>query len=386
MKSALRTIVKNIMDTYISFECMFVALFQKPKTNRRKVLLLRKDVIGDFILFIPTIKHFRRFYKDAELYLVVNTVALDLQSQFPEVDHVIPYDGKQFRSNFFYRRKFFHNLAKEGFDIVVHAVYSREYICDRMVRVTGAKERIAFCAEGGKMTTDAQYTRLIDTPKELNEPDRNMYFLSAVIGEETNIQFPTLDISKFDCKNAKTLLESLHIEEKKYIVLLPGAGAPYRTWQLEKFAEVADHIASTHNLKILISGSHGDLNLCNKIYELMSKKDMAFVIAGQLDIPNFAHILHSSLFYFGSETGPLHLATAIQTPVVCILGAGHRDRFFPYGDARINRYVADDAAPCRGDGWKCSQNLRPGEIAPCIRNITTDAAKREIKELLDILR
>ncbi len=81
-----------------------------------------------------------------------------------------------------------------------------------------------------------------------------------------------------------------------------------------------------------------------------------------------------------------YLAIAVGTPVICILGGGHFDRFFPYGNPDTNRYIADDSATCRGDGWKCSMNLKKGEIAPCIRNISVDDAKREIEALFAIIR
>lgn len=380
------------MDSCISLECYFIRLFtatKKPTStfpHKRKVLLLRKDVIGDFILFIPTLKHYREFYKNDELSLVVNTVALDLSSQFSFIDHLIPYDSKLFRSNFFYRRNFFRNLAKAGFDVVVHAVYSREYICDRMVRATGAIETIAFKAESGSMTTDSQYTRIIETPSNLTEPDRNMFFVQQVTGIACKAEFPNLDLSLFESSEADTLLKENNLEDKKFVVLLAGAGATYRTWQLEKFAAVADFIIEKHKLKIALCGSKGDFALSTKIFELSKHKSEIANLTGKSNIPNFAHILSRSLFYFGSETGPLHLAIAIGTPVVAILGGGHFARFFPYGNPSTNRYVADDNVTCRGDGWKCSEDLAPSEIAPCIRNISVEDAEHEIDSLLAIIQ
>lgn len=371
------------MDTYISFECACIRFFVSPQ--KEKVLILRKDVIGDFILFIPTLKHYREYYKNKELHLVVNTVALELQSQFTFIDTIIPYDGKKFRTNFWYRRSFFHRLAKEGYATVIHAVYSREYIGDRMVRATGAKDTTTFKAEYGNMYTDSQYTRIIDTPKHLTEPERNMYFVSQITGKEVHTTYPNLDITLFDKKEFETLKEKLLLVDKKYVVLLPGAGAHYRTWQLEKFAEVATYITSL-GFTVLISGSKGDVPLCEELLSKMTDKNNIHMVAGILDIPNFAHLLYNSLFYFGSETGPLHLATALHVPAIAILGAGHRGRFYPYGDPQICRYVADDTATCIGDGWKCSQHLKHGEIAPCIRHISVAQAKSEIDTLLAILR
>ncbi len=409
-----KEILKACMDTYISFECFIIRFFSigvlqnellealsdsensieasTISVPRKKILILRKDVIGDFILFIPTLQHYRDYFKDAELCLVVNTVALELGTQFDFVDTVIPYDSKQFRTNFWYRRRFFHTLAKQNFDIVIHAVYSREYIGDRMVRATGAPITFAFKAESGPMRTDKSYTTLIDTPKELNEPDRNMYFLSKIVGTQITATFPSLDYTKFDSTRATELLRTLKLQENDtttpsvYAVVLPGAGATYRTWQLEKFAEVTEYIAHTKNIPVLLCGSLHDKPLTAKIYSLCKNKERVFDVAGILDIPNFGSLLHNALFYFGSETGPLHLATAVGTPVIAVLGGGHRGRFFPYGNPQTNRFIADDHIACIGDGWKCSENLTEGEIAPCIRDISVAQATAEIDTLLAIIQ
>lgn len=386
MKYIIRQIIKGLMDRYISIECWIIRkLHRKFQDSKRKVLILRKDVIGDFILFIPTLTYYREYYKEAEISLVVNTVALELLNQFSFIDKIIPYDGKKFRTNFFYRRNFMHNLAKQGFDTVVHAVYSREYIGDRMVRATGAKETIAFESAFGNMSTDGDYSRIIITPADLNEPMRNMFFAQAVTGLQCTLTFPSLDIQKFDHSEADEVFSKFNLKEKKYCVLLAGAGAPYRTWQLEKFVQIADYLVEKYGLSVLISGSKGDIHLSEKIFADVKNKEKIFNITGLTDLPNFAHILQRSLFYFGSETGPLHLAIAVGTPVVCILGGGHFNRFFPYGNPITNRYIADENVRCRGDDWKCSQNLRAGEIAPCIRNISVSDAVKEIEALFAIL-
>ncbi len=383
MKNSIRNIVKTVMDSYISFECAIIRVFYR--STKQKVLILRKDVIGDFILFIPTLKHYREFYRNQEVHLVVNTLAIDLKVQFPFIDKIIPYDGKRFRTNFWSRRGFFHTLAKEDYRTVIYPVYSREYIGDRMVRATGATETITFKSERGAMHTDLYYTRIIESPKDLTEPERNMYFLSKVIGKDVCSVYPNLDIQLFDNQDFIKLKKSLPIVDKQYVVLLPGAGDRYRTWQPEKFAKIAEYIASK-DILVLISGSKGDVALCEEIYSKLTNKNKIHTIAGMLDLPNFAHVLYNSLFYFGSETGPLHLATALDVPAIAILGGGHRGRFYPYGNPKTNRYIADDTKDCMNDGWKCAEHLKPGEIAPCIRDITVDAAKEEIDTLLGILK
>ena len=365
-----RQLLKNIMDGYIAFECRFVKVI---KHDDKRVLIFRKDVLGDFILFLPTIKLYRDYYRDSRISLVVNTLVTDLIPNFSYIDDLIIFDQKKFRTNFWYRRNFMHNLKRQGFDIAIYPVYSREPIGDLLINITEAKEKISFKNEPSKR--DSTYTRLIESDPLLNEIERNMAFAREVTNLKTRLAFPTIDVKLLPQENTPLI-------EGRYCIMFPGAGASYRIWQLEKFSEIADHIVSK-GYNIVICGTKNENPLAEKIINEAKAKKQIINLCGKTNVSSLAHILNKSVFYFGSETGVLHLATAVGTPTICILGSGHFGRFFPYGDLEKNRIVFDENAKCRNDDWKCSAKLKPGEIALCIKNITVESAKKEIDYLLE---
>jgi ADP-heptose:LPS heptosyltransferase len=374
----IRSFIKRTMDFWIELECRFV---RPPKADKKKVLLLRKDVLGDFIIFIPTLALYREYYKDYELSLVVSNMSQGLSPVFSFVDKIITFDQKRFRTNFWYRRSFIKALAKGGFNIVIYPVWSREPIGDLMVKVTKAAEKITFKTCDDK--NDSIYSKIIEIPASLNEIDRNMAFVSRIIGKKYEAVFPTIDIKLLNSVGAETIKEKYSLLSKKYCVLFPGAGARYRIWQLSKFAEISDYINEL-GFTPVICGSPAEGALALKIRELASNKNIVN-IAGQTDIPTLAHIIYDSKFYFGSETGVLHLACSLNIPTVTILGGGHFGRFFPYGDSNSNRIIFDENMKCKMDDWKCAANLKDDEIAPCIKDISVESAKKEIDLLLKYL-
>ncbi len=117
---------------------------------------------------------------------------------------------------------------------------------------------------------------------------------------------------------------------------------------------------------------------------LMKYPDKAINMAGETDsdLLTFLCLVNDAAFYFGSETGALHIACALSIPTITILGGGAFGRFFPYGAPEKNRIAYDPEIKCKSDGWLCSVNLSQGELAPCIKNIKTEVAKQELNIII----
>jgi ADP-heptose:LPS heptosyltransferase len=90
-----------------------------------------------------------------------------------------------------------------------------------------------------------------------------------------------------------------------------------------------------------------------------------------------------------NETGAAHLAAAVETPVVCLLGGGHYGRFVPYPE----EYRAKAPAPlpvvhtmdCFGCDWRCIYPVAKGKPTPCIERISVDAVWGAIERLIETM-
>jgi ADP-heptose:LPS heptosyltransferase len=79
------------------------------------------------------------------------------------------------------------------------------------------------------------------------------------------------------------------------------------------------------------------------------------------------------------DSSPAHLAVAVNTPTVCVIGGGHYKRFFPYGDPKLFR-AATEELDCFYCDWKCKFGT-----PFCVQDIPVSTAIREIDELMNLL-
>ena len=371
----LRQFIKSIIDGVIQIEYLF---FTRKARRQKSVLIFRKDGLGDYILFYPFLKYFRAYYKDYKITLVVPKVANGLTPLLKNFDEIIEFDAKQFSNNFFYRRSFIKNLARRGYEIAIYPAYSREPIGDMIIRLTGATKKIGIKTTGDNST----YTDLIEIPQTTtSEIHRNRHFAEQCTRQKIALSLPTIDIALFDDTLARELMRTHHLIPKKFCVVFAGAGAEYRKWPEERFSAMCDYLSS-HDIIPVVCGGPDDKNTARQIVSKSAHPERIVNLAGATDISALAHILHASLFYFGNDTGALHLAAALNVPVVCLLGGGGFERFFPYGDHEQNLSVFDEHMKCKNDGWDCAKECRGDERAPCIMGITLENAKKVVDTML----
>ena len=108
-------------------------------------------------------------------------------------------------------------------------------------------------------------------------------------------------------------------------------------------------------------------------------------MAGKTELTELSGLLSLSQLTISNDTGAVHLAAAIGTPMVCILGGGHFGRFVPYPklSGQTNSLkVVYHKMPCYGCNWECIYPLKKNEPAPCITKISVDAVWEKVKPLL----
>lgn len=378
----IRNNIRNIIDSIIYYLSFFVV---KNKSTKRKVLIIRKDVVGDFVIFYPTIRYYRDFYAKQEISFLCSVVLKDLTFLLEKVvDNIIWYDEKKFRNNFFYRARFLLNLKRQGFDIVIYPVYTRELAGDNMVRITGAKEKIGFDSpEVTSEKTNTYYTKRIQVKEGLNEFDRNFAFVSTLFDIQAEPTFPTIDISLFPKEEYEYFLITNQkiISNQKYIVITPGSNLAFKMWPAERFASIINH-CTEKELIVILSGVKSEIPLGEKILSLIKSKEKVINTIGKTKLSTLFYIINNASFYFGNDTGTLHIAASLGVPSLAIMGGGHFGRFFPYGDLSKNKIISDPHAPCRGDNWKCLNGSKKDTVAPCINSITVESVKEALDAFL----
>jgi ADP-heptose:LPS heptosyltransferase len=333
-----------------------------------RVLIIRIDAIGDFVLFTPVLKCFRALYPQSRLTWVVNSEVQNLVETCPYVDRLIPWDAQAWRSSFWYRMRFLAGLRLGGYSIAIHPVYSRVLAGDHMMWWSGAPVRIGFDGDATvmlpplKKQADRLYTRLVESPDGwTSEIVRNKHFLEGLGAEVADPLGTKLWLTAADYRFAEELLTEVGLSEKIWIAVFPGARLEGRRWPAAKYAELIERIWYGLHIPSLILGGPGDRDVGRMIAEMTRG---ARVVAGRTSLRQLAALIRRAHMYIGNETGALHIAEAMRIPTVCILGGGHFGRYVPLGDETVHRAVYKEMDCYRCD-WRCKfQTIRCVEEIP----------------------
>lgn len=357
------------------------------KETLTKIIIVRTDNIGDFIIFSSGLKYLKEIYPNSKFVLIANKNIGNLIEKFKEIDEFIPLNVKKFQVNPFYYFNIFKKLNRERFQIAIYPAYSRVFSGDELIRMADAKEKIGFMGDNCNLSFTQKrrdnkfYTKLImSTDELLPEVERNKIFIEALGCKIENKQLiPSVDISGKELLGIEKVLKENGWRGGKYVVVNPGAGLNYKIWPLSRFSEVIDFLISK-NFEVVVTGSKNEDHLFNLIQN--NTKNKLINLTGKTSLIMMLAILKKAEFYFGSDTGSVHMAVAVSTPTICLMGGGHFGRFFPYGDLNKNRIVYDVNMKCKNDNWECARINGYNNPTPCIEAIKVGDVIKSINEIL----
>jgi ADP-heptose:LPS heptosyltransferase len=335
-----------------------------------KLLLVRLDAIGDFIIWIDSAKEYRRLYPNRKIILCVNSVSYDLASRLPYWDEVISVNMRYFYRNIVYRWKIISMISRGKYEIAIQPTYTRNiFLGDSIIRATKAKERIGSFGDNSnisdkeKAISDRWYTRLIPAnTHQLMELDRNAEFIQNLSGNKFQASIPILP--------RLVLLNKRLTVFGDFIIIFPGASWHGRQWPSEKFSQILALLYKKYKFKMILCGSSAEVKLCQDIGDESCADIINF--AGQTSLSELIELIRGARLLIANETSAIHIAVAVGTPSVCILGGGHYGRFMPYPKSIDNCdkvYSATNKMDCYNCNWFCIQDHDSLGAVPCISRI-----------------
>jgi ADP-heptose:LPS heptosyltransferase len=158
------------------------------------------------------------------------------------------------------------------------------------------------------------------------------------------------------------------------ILLHPGSRSPFRIWPAENFAAVCDRLHRELDTRVSIVSGPAEQSLVDTICTL-ARNPPARIAA--LNVPQFAALASQFDAFLCHDSGPMHLAAAVGTPVIALFGSQNATVWGPVGDRHS---VLQAPLPCR----TC---VSPGACIPgdsyrnyCVRNITVDQVVAAVRE------
>ena len=329
------------------------------------ILIVKLSAIGDVIHTLPSLTALRKLYPEAHITWVVEEAAAGLVKNHPLLNAVLISRRKSWikylRKGEFSRplremRAFLRELRKRPYDLVIdfHGLLKSAVI----VLLSGGKRKLGY--NSLQELSGLFYNEKIPEDMNKHAVDRYLDFPRFLGAKIAKAQF-ILPSDNSAQARIQSLLEKYHLENKKFIAVNPVAYWETKLWDDEKFAGLADLIKTKLNMEVVFTGSEKES--IEKITTRMQAK--AVNLASETTLPELAYLYQKALLLVTTDSGPMHLAAAVGTPVVALFGPTDPQRTGPYGDGHIIIRSDLPCSPClrkECPTTKCMQDIPPEQV------------------------
>lgn len=288
------------------------------QNNFKRILIVRTDRIGDVLLSTPVIKALRDNFPSAYIAMIVSPYAKDIIEGNPYLDEVIIYDKDATHRSWASSIKFASSLKKKRFDlaIILHPT-------NRVHLVTffaGIPKRIGYNRKFGFLLTDTiKHTKQLGQKHEL-EYNLDLIRYLRIKPQSKNVFMPLKPESE---RWIEELFKQEGINKSdRLLAIHPGASCPSKIWPIERFALVSDRLVEKYGFKVLIIAGPKDMGLADRAVKIMH--NLAINLAGKTSVSQLASLLKRCQLFISNDSGPVHIASSLGTPVISIFGRNQK--------------------------------------------------------------
>lgn len=348
----------------------------------KRILVVKLSDIGDVLTATPALRALRESFPAARLEALVPPNSAPVLAESSLVDEVIIFDKFQYDQPIDALRpssladllRFARHLRRQRYDclVILHHLTTRwgalKYAA--LALISGAKIRVGLDNGRGWFLTHRAHDDGFGARHEVE------YWLDVVgtIGAETGDTSLEMAIGEND---------QIPMTNDQYpqVAIHPGSGgySLARRWSAEGFARVADALAERHGARIVLVGTPADG--VSQVASLMRTE--AVNLEGKTTLGQLAAILKGCDLFIGADSGVMHLAAAVGTPLVAIFGPSNHRAWGPWPrDGRHLILRADlPCSPCSYVGYSVGQ--REGcQAMICMKAITAETVLTAAESLL----
>jgi ADP-heptose:LPS heptosyltransferase len=349
-----------------------VTPWQRPSFPVRRIAIFRALYLGDLLLAVPALRAIRAGFPDAEITLIGLPWAASFARRFQHyIDRFVEFPGypgiKEVAFVPEQTMRFLIEQRAYGYDLVIQ-MHGSGKTSDALAITLGGRMTVGYYdgEQPAGLTLGEPY------PDNWPEVFRNLglaYLLGCPNG------FPELEFPLFpeDQHEAAELLRALSRADRPWIGIHTGARAPARRWPVEYFATVADTLAQRFDARIILTGSTDELTTVREVEAQLTAQ--ALNIAGKTSLGGLAALISKLDLFITNDTGPAHIANAVDTPSITLFGPVDPRRWASHNRVRhpILRQPVS-CSPC--PYWECPIDHR------CLRWITPDMVIAQAEHML----
>ena len=342
--------------------------------NIQRILIIRFSSIGDIILATPLLRALRSRFPQARLDFVTKREFGELLDQNPRLDRLYLYDTQSgIRGLSALARK----LRNNRYDLCIDL---HKNLRSRHLRLLLRAPKVISYSKQLLIRTLLVKTGLNFYKKPLLQiPERYMQQL-APFGVEPDGKGPEVFPTDQQYATVRKLFNEEQVEAQETLIGLgPIAAHPLKQWPLEKFSELGRRLIHQYQARILIFGAPSERQAGETLARQLPDNS-SLMLCGRLSLLEFAAALKSCALFIGNDSSSVHMASAMQTPLVAIFGPTTEELgFYPY---RARSQVVSAPLPCRPCTHTGKGRCKIKEQHACMKRISVEQVVQAASALL----
>jgi heptosyltransferase I len=335
------------------------------------ILIVKLSAIGDVIHTLPAVAALRQHYPDACITWVIEEAASDLIKGHPHLDRMIISRRKSWISDLMSGRfgcagkeirSFLRELNACHYDLVIdfHGLFKSAAI----VFLSGGRRKLGY--DSLQEMSGLFYNEKIPENMGKHAVDRYLDF-AHYLGVDAGTPEFVIPVQEENRTRIESLLKAGHIGEKDpFVAVSPQALWKTKLWEDEKFARLCERIIQELNIPVVFTGSED--KTVKAIQSFMTLPSVN--LAGRTTLRDLARLYQKAALLITTDSGPMHLAAAMKTPVVALFGPTDPGRTGPYGNGHMIIRMELTCSPCFSktcETQRCMRDIKVEEVFEAVR-------------------
>ena len=355
-------------------------LRRRGATSIRRVLCLRLERIGDLLMTLPALAELRAALPEARIDLAVGSWNRQIAAAIPGIDAVDTVDPAWLARghaglNAVALARHAARWRVRGYDLAIN--FEPDVRTNVALAAAGAQRTAGFYSGGGGALLDVA----LDYDPAAHTADNALRLVRRVLGrEDGGTPAAALRIPEVTRAEAGARLQALPGGTR--IGMHVSGGRAVKQWPEARFREVAFRLIEDRGASLVLTGTEADRHQI-EIVRTGLPADRVLDLSG-VDLLTVAAVLQQLDLLVTGDTGPMHLAHAVGTPVVAVFGASDAKRYAPRG---LHDQIVRVDLPCS----PCNRIRRPparctGHTPDCLTGVETAAVLDAVDEILGARR
>jgi heptosyltransferase-2 len=366
-------------NRYSESDIFKIEKIRNMQPNKHKILVIRLSSLGDIILTTPVMDALKENFKNSEIHFLTKRKYQGLFESDPRINSVIYFESEGKDKGLSGLFRLIRKLNRENFDLVVDLHASlRSFFIRYLIK---ARKKIRYHKRLIPRLLMVYVKKL--KVKSVSTVDCYLESLERC-GLKIYNRIPRLYSKEEERLWADNFLMEAGVKKDEVLIgIAPGAKWETKSWNKERFSQVAKSLSQDSSVqngsiraKILLVGDNND----QKIIEYIKNSGGVENTVQAIDIPldRLIVLLERCELFISSDSGPMHLASALGIPTIGIFGPTHPGLgFSPSGLEDKIFWAGVECSPCSLHGERecikesrfCMDNIKTVEIIKVGREI-----------------